>query len=197
MGREVLTGIRGSQLARACADVEAALEARMPRNIEIKARVADLEPLRAVVQALGARPLATEEQTDRYYELDGARRVKLRTIAGGRAEMIHYRRPEDEGVRASDYEVTSVRDDQAGACLVPKGEPLVVVRKRREIWLLDNVRVHLDTVEGLGRFLELEAVVDAEHDDAVCRGQVDRILAALEVSPGQLVRASYSDLLRG
>jgi predicted adenylyl cyclase CyaB len=110
--------------------------------------------------------------------------------------MIHYHRPEAEAVRASDYQVTPVRDAQNAACLVPKGEPLVVVRKQREVLLIDNVRVHLDAVDGLGTFLELEAVVDATHDDARCRAQVDDILAALGVAAGDLIRASYSDLLR-
>lgn len=168
----------------------------MPRNIEIKARLADIDATRAKVAAMGARHASTEEQVDRYYELDGARRVKLRTIGGGRAELIHYRRAEDEGVRASDYEITPVRDAEAGVCLVPKGEPIVVVRKRREVHLIDNVRVHLDEVDGLGTFLELEAVVDAAHDDAVCRAQVDRILVGLGVGAGDLIRASYADLLR-
>jgi adenylate cyclase, class 2 len=168
----------------------------MPRNIEIKARLADVERTRAAAVALGARPAATEEQVDRYYELDGARRVKLRTIAGGVAQMIQYTRGEDEGVRASDYRITAVRDDAAAACLVPKTPPLVVVRKRREILLLDNVRIHLDEVETLGSFLELEAVVDADHDESRCRAQVDEILGALGVGAGDLLRASYSDLLR-
>ena len=164
----------------------------MARNIEIKARVADLDAIRAAVSALGARPAVVEEQVDRYYELDGHRRVKLRSIGGGRAEMITYRRPENEGVRASDYEITPVRE--GGACLVPKSDPLVVVRKRREVLLLDNVRVHLDSVDGLGTFLELEAVVDEAHDDARCRAQVDAILRALGLGDGDLLRSSYSDL---
>lgn len=167
----------------------------MPRNIEVKARVGDLATLRARAVALGARHEATEQQTDRYFELDGARRVKLRTIAGGRAEMIHYTRAEDSGVRPSDYEVTPVRDPRTSACAVPAADPLVVVRKRRQILLLENVRIHLDEVEGLGTFLELEAVVDATHDDAVCRRQVDRLLAELGIAPDELLRVSYADLL--
>ena len=167
----------------------------MPRNIEIKARVADLDAVRAIVLRLGAVPHADEEQTDRYYAVDGARRVKLRTVAGGRAELIEYHRAESAGVRASEYTVTPVRDESAGLCLVPKQRPLVVVRKRREILLWENVRIHLDAVDGLGTFLELEAVVDERHDDATCRAQVAALLAALRLSDGDLIRASYAELL--
>jgi adenylate cyclase class 2 len=166
------------------------------RNVETKARVADLDGARRVAERLGARFAWVDEQVDRYYEIDGDRRVKLRTCGRAPAELIRYARPESSGVRTSVYEVLPVRDAEAQACLVPKAPPLVVVRKRRELWLLDNVRIHLDDVDGLGTFLELEAVVDAAHDEAVCRAQADRLLAALGIAETDCVRASYSDLLR-
>jgi adenylate cyclase, class 2 len=165
----------------------------VPRNVEIKAPLADFDGARAALVRLGARAAATMEQVDRYYELGEGRRVKLRTVAGRAAELISYRRPEASGVRVSDYEVTPVRDDEA--CLVPKTRPLVVVRKRRELHLVDNVRVHLDQVDGLGTFIELEAVIDAEHDEATCRRQVDEITAALGVGEASFIRASYAELL--
>jgi len=168
----------------------------MARNVETKARVADLDAARRTVERLGARFVWVDTQVDRYYEIDGDRRVKLRTCGRAPAELIRYARPESSGVRTSVYEVLPVRDAEAEACLVPKTPPLVVVRKRRELWLLENVRVHLDEVDGLGTFLELEAVVDEAHDEATCRGQVDRLLRALDIVEADCIRASYSDLLR-
>ena len=93
----------------------------MPRNIEIKVRLNDPPAARAIALRAGARAHALERQTDRYYALDAGNRLKLRTIDGGRAELIEYRRPEVDGVRASDYTVTKVRDERAGLCLVPRG----------------------------------------------------------------------------
>jgi predicted adenylyl cyclase CyaB len=168
----------------------------MARNVEMKVRLDDLELARAAAVGAGARFAWVDTQVDRYYELDGGRRVKLRTCGRAPAELIRYDRPETTGVRPSEYEVLPVRDEQARACLVPKGEALVVVRKRRELWLVDNVRIHLDTVDGLGTFLELEAVVDAAHDEAACRAAVYRLLAVFGVAEGDCLRASYSDLLR-
>jgi predicted adenylyl cyclase CyaB len=78
---------------------------------------------------------------------------------------------------------------------VPKSAPLVVVCKRREVLLWDNVRIHLDQVDGLGTFLELEAVVDALHDETACRAQIDRLMDALRLSESDLIRASYAELL--
>lgn len=168
----------------------------MPRNVEVKVAVADLPALRAAALAAGAQPSVVEEQTDRYYELDGGRRVKLRTRAGGAAELIRYDRPETAGVRPSDYEIMPVRDATAGACLVPRGAPVAVVHKRREVLLLENVRIHLDEVDRLGTFLELEAVVDAAHDDVVCRRQVAVLLRALGLADAEPIRASYGELVR-
>jgi adenylate cyclase class IV len=168
----------------------------VPRNIEIKVRLEAIDDARAIALGLGATPHAVEEQIDRYYTLTGSRRVKLRTVAGGRAELVEYRRSEATGVRASDYTVTPVRDAAARRCLLPKGSALLVVRKRREILLWDNVRIHLDQVEGLGTFLELEAVVDRAHDDARCRTQVAALMEALGVRDADLIRASYAELLR-
>jgi adenylate cyclase, class 2 len=169
----------------------------VPRNIEVKVRVSGLARLRTAALAAGARSSGIESQTDRYYELDGGRRVKLRVRDGGSAELIRYDRPETGGVRASDYEVTPVRDAAAGACLVPKDPPVSVVRKRREVLLIENVRIHLDEVDGLGTFLELEAVVDAAHDDAACRRQVATVLDALGLATAEPIRASYGELVRG
>jgi len=167
----------------------------VPRNLEIKVRVADLAPARATAARLGARPAGVEVQVDRYYELEGGSRLKLRTVPGRPAELIRYRRPECDAVRTSDYEVTPVRDADARRCLVPKTRPVVTVRKRREVLLLDNVRIHLDEVDGLGRFLELEAVVDAAHDEAACRRRVAEITAALGLREADFIRASYAELL--
>ena len=167
----------------------------MPSNVEVKLRLADLGATRRRVAEIGACYAATEEQVDRYYELDGSRRVKLRTF-GKTAQLIEYDRPEEDGIRTSRYRITPVRDTEAGICLVPKGDPLVVVRKRREIHLLGNVRIHLDEVEGLGEFLELEAVVDGDHDESRCREQVEQILSGLDLTKADRLPASYSDLLR-
>ena len=127
---------------------------RMARNIEIKARCGDLAAARAV-RALGWRAAVRGRSADRP-RLHG-RRGAPRQAAQHRRRPCRAgrdRRSEVSGVRASDYTVTPVRDEAAGLCLVPKGRPRVVVRKTREILLWDNVRVHLDTVDGLGSFLE-------------------------------------------
>ena len=168
----------------------------MARNVEVKARLDGLADARRTAERLGARLAWVDEQVDRYYQVGDGGRVKLRTCGRAPAELIRYARPETAGVRASEYEVLPVRDPEAHACLVPKTPPVVVVWKTRELWLLDNVRIHLDTVERLGTFLELEAVVDLLHDEARCHAQVRALLSEFGLAERDCVRASYSDLLR-
>jgi len=71
----------------------------------------------------------------------------------------------------------------------------VEVRKRRAIYLHDDVRIHLDQVEGLGGFIEFEALVTESCDDASARAKLERLEKACQFRPEQLVEVSYSDLL--
>jgi predicted adenylyl cyclase CyaB len=149
------------------------------------------------VLALGARSEGLRIQTDRYFQVssEGGERLKLRTVPGREPELVRYRRPESEAVRSSDYELTLLTSDAEVEQALGGREPIVTVRKRREVLLLENVRIHLDQVEHLGSFVEFEALVDEEHDDGTCHGQVRQLMAALGLHETDLLQASYSDML--
>lgn len=169
----------------------------MPRNLEIKAPLADLAAARQQALRLATAHPGLETQIDRYYKLDasGAERLKERVSSLHGTMLIHYRRPEAAGVRASDYRLLDPDGAEARDLLAGRGPVVLTVRKTREVFLVDNVRVHLDEVEGLGSFLELEAMLDADHDLAACRLQVAELMRAFGVEEGALLAASYSDLL--
>jgi adenylate cyclase class IV len=125
--------------------------------------------------------------------------LKLREIdraTGNRAEVIWYQRPNVIGYRGSDYSVVPVGDAAgikaalSGACGV-RG----VVRKEREVWLYDNVRIHLDRIEELGSFVEFEAVMSESEDEAASLSRLDRLCAALGVREQDRVAQSYADLV--
>jgi homotetrameric cytidine deaminase len=165
------------------------------RNIEIKAH--DRDPARTLELALGLG--ATDEgelrQRDTYFE--GARgRLKLREQEPGEDELIEYSRADVAGARASSYRRVPVAAaaqlrEALGAAL----GTLVVVTKRRRLLLRDTVRIHLDEVDGLGSFIELEAVAGPESDLAGERAQVAEFRERLEIADDALVGESYSDLL--
>jgi len=70
----------------------------------------------------------------------------------------------------------------------------VEVEKTRQVWLWENVRIHLDDVKGLGQFVELEAVTEEQGVEESHR-RVETLMRALEITSDQLVEGSYGDLL--
>lgn len=165
------------------------------QNVEIKALLRDQAAVRNRLAALGARWEAELLQTDTYFQT-GRGRLKLRQAPNAEDELIFYFRPDTADSKLSDYSVVKVGVDQRiGTMLSQALGVRVVVRKRRELWRLGNIRVHLDEVENLGRFIEFEAELGIDRDEASCRAQTDKLVARLGLAPADLVAGSYSDLL--
>jgi homotetrameric cytidine deaminase len=165
------------------------------RNIEFKAR--DPQPARTLelALALGAEDRGEIAQTDTYFARARGR-LKLREQRPGGAELIQYRRADTPGARESEYRRVPVTDAPAlREALDAALGTSVVVEKRRRLLLHESVRIHIDEVEGLGSFLELEAVAEPGSDLSAENDQVSRLRAELEVSEASLVAQSYSDLL--
>jgi homotetrameric cytidine deaminase len=158
------------------------------RNLEIKAR--DPDPARSLERALalGAEDHGEITQRDTYFGRT-AGRLKLREQSPGDAELIEYRRPDEAGPRVSDYRLVPVSaPDALREALDAALGTLVVVEKRRRLLLWEGVRIHLDEVEGLGSFVELEAT-DADPSKVVF------LRAELDIPDERLIAGSYSDLL--
>jgi homotetrameric cytidine deaminase len=165
------------------------------RNVEIKARDADPQGSRARALALGAEERGELEQRDTYFT-PARGRLKLREQSPGEAQLIQYRRPDSAAAVTSEYRVVPVADPEAlRAALDEALGTLVVVIKRRRLLLVDGVRIHLDDVEGLGTFLELEAVAAPASDLADEHAKVDRLREGLEIGDDSLVESGYADLL--
>jgi predicted adenylyl cyclase CyaB len=168
----------------------------MARNIELKARCADLEQAAARSFALGAREAGVIEQVDTYYNA-AVGRLKLRVIDGTRGELIAYRRDNSAEIRPSDYHIAPIADFQSLHTVLKASLGVkVVVKKRRRLLLWENVRIHLDAVEQLGTFLEFEAVVGELADEIVSQHRVEQLRAALQIADCDLIESSYSDLLQ-
>ena len=168
------------------------------RNIEIKARCADLDSARERAREAGAEFARVERQRDTYFRTGGGR-LKLREVeteGGRRAELIDYLRADEGGPRVSRYTVKPVRlPGLLRRWLAWRRGVRVEVIKRRELWLWRGVRIHLDEVSGLGSFVELEAVVDHIGDEEEagqrCRAMIDR----LGIREEDILGVSYSDML--
>ncbi len=162
------------------------------RNLEIKARDADPRRTLEAARALGAEDHGELAQRDTYF--GGAHgRLKLREQTPGEPELIQYRRPDEAGPHTSEFRNVPVA--AAGAlkeALDAAFGTLVVVEKRRRLLLWEAVRIHLDDVDGLGTFVELEAP-----DDGDQQAKVERLTEALAIADDDLIAGSYSDLVLG
>lgn len=163
------------------------------RNVEIKA--VDPDPARTLERALalGASDQGVLAQRDTYFAVPGGR-LKLREQEPGEAELIAYERPDEASVRVSAYRLVPVAHaGELRAALEAAAGIRVVVAKQRRLLLWETVRIHLDEVEGLGSFVELEAVADVGSDLSRERELVAHVRAALGIEDAALREGSYAD----
>jgi len=167
----------------------------MPRNIEIKARVDDLAAIGAVAAALADRGPFEIVQDDTFFRCDRGR-LKLRSFPDGTGELIFYRRADERGPKTSFYvrAPTSAPDALRDALALAHGEA-GRVRKHRTLFVVGRTRVHLDSVEGLGSFVELEVVMDDGDEAAAAIQEAHDLMGRLGIAPSQLVVGAYVDMM--
>ncbi len=167
----------------------------MPRNVEIKARVPDMGTVRARAAAMSDALAVVLEQEDTFFNVpDG--RLKLRVFPDGKGELIAYRRPDAVGPKTSEYFVYRTPNPEALKDLLTRALGIRgIVRKRRLLYLVGQTRIHLDEVEGLGAFLELEVMLSDRQLEAEGEAIARRLLADLGVRDEDLMSGAYIDLL--
>lgn len=166
----------------------------MARNVEIKARVDDFTVVERHAKALATEAPFDLEQDDTFFACAGGR-LKLRDFGDGRGELIHYRRPDDAGPKTSEYVIAPTTSPAALREVLARALGITGrIRKRRRVYILTHTRLHLDRVESLGCFVELEVVLrpgeDLAHGERVAR----QLMAILGIAETQLVRGAYLDL---
>jgi adenylate cyclase, class 2 len=166
------------------------------RNIELKARLADYGAAQRVASAIATMRLGEQHQVDTYFHCRNGR-LKLRQIDGLRAELVWYARADQQGPKPSDYQLVPLSNPETlKAALTAALGVRAVVEKRREIFLYHNVRIHLDDVVGLGRFLEFEAVLGPEVDEGAGRALIDSLMRHFAITPADLLANSYGEMVR-
>ena len=166
----------------------------MARNIEIKARIENVEALIPKAAAIASEGPIEILQDDTFFRCDNGR-LKLRVLASDKGEIIYYRRANQHGPKESFYlrSSTSAPEAMRDALSMAYGA-LGRVRKHRILFLAGRTRIHLDRVEGLGHFLELEVVLaDDEPSEAGVR-EAHSLMEKLGIQPSQLIEGAYLDL---
>lgn len=167
----------------------------MARNIEIKVRLKSVEAIEAKVAALADQGPVEIVQDDTFFTCERGR-LKLRVFSADAGELIFYQRPNQRGPKESFFitSPTAAPDSLREALSFAYGQA-GRVRKHRTLYLVGRTRVHLDRVEDLGHFLELEVVLsEGEHSEAGVK-EAHNLIAALGIAPGQLIEGAYFDLL--
>jgi adenylate cyclase, class 2 len=165
------------------------------RNIELKSRLSDLAAARELARSIATKEIGLQEQTDTYFHCPNGR-LKLRQIEHTPAQLVWYARPDEEGPKASNYRLVPVTNPETlKAALSDAYGIWCIVRKRREIYLYHNVRIHLDDVEELGTFLEFEAVLGPDIGDEQGRAQLLDLRERFSIQDTDLLAVSYSDLI--
>jgi len=167
----------------------------MHLNIEFKARCNDQDIIRQILKSRNADFRGEDHQIDTYFNVPYGR-LKLRE---GNIEnfLIHYERENQEGPKSSFVTLFRTEPESTLKEILTKSLGiLAVVDKRREIYFIDNVKIHLDTVQGLGSFVEVEAIdKTGSIGKEKLQQQCDEYLQAFNILPEDLASVSYSDMI--
>jgi predicted adenylyl cyclase CyaB len=170
-------------------------DAKSGRNIEIKARLHSPQKQRRLATELADQPVEVLRQTDTFFNaLSG--RLKLREFGDGTGELIAYHRPDTTEPTCSQYTICPTTDPPLLLKALNQSLGILgVVTKTRRLVMRGQTRVHLDEVEGLGHFLELEAVLRPGQTEAEGHVMARQLMASLAVRDEDLIACAYIDLL--
>lgn len=167
----------------------------MPSNVEIKARVRDPQNLLAKAAELADSNPELIKQRDTFFEAKQGR-LKLRDFRNGKGELIRYQRPDATGPKVSDYAITRTDDPEGLAAVLTHALGTIgVVTKTRTLLLAGRTRIHIDEVENLGWYMELEVVLAQGDSPQEGEKEARQLMADLGIDEADLVEGAYLDLL--
>lgn len=169
----------------------------MPRNIEIKARARNLQQQTETAYRVSDTPPKFIEQEDVFFHVPKGR-LKLRILAATSGELILYHRPDQAAPKMSTYSIAPTNKPyQLKEVLESAYGIKAVIRKTRELCTVGRTRIHLDHVEGLGDFLELETVLADNEQPEQAEQEAKRLMCELGIKEADLIEGGYVDLLHG
>ena len=167
----------------------------MPSNIEIKARVSDLSGLRRKARELATGPCKILSQEDIFFSTRTGR-LKLRILSENSGELIYYERSDSSEPRLSKYAIYETsRPLELRQLLTSALGEIITVRKNRVAYIVEQTRIHIDEVENLGSFVELEVVLRHGQDPEEGRIIAKQLMNELGIDESHLIPHAYADLL--
>ncbi|CAN5649377.1 hypothetical protein BH10BAC5_BH10BAC5_03440 [soil metagenome] len=163
--------------------------------IEIKAHCSDPSNIENILTERKADFRGIDNQTDTYFNCKNGR-LKLRegTIENS---LIHYNRADLEGPKRSDVKLIKIREaSEMKSILSETNGILKTVIKRRKIFFIRNVKFHIDEIENLGSFVEIEAIDESEQfTENELLEQCNYYLSLFNIPKSDLLKKSYSDMI--
>ena len=166
----------------------------MAANVEIKARTSNSKEIETLLESRTATEPVTLQQEDTFFSVPKGR-LKMRCDPLGHCELIYYHRANEKGPVLSRYFRKEIKDPETTKNHLRELFGIKnVIRKSRKLFALDNVRIHLDEVEGLGRFVEIEVLVGKDCDEVRARYKAKQMMDELRITELDLVDRAYEDL---
>lgn len=166
----------------------------LARNIEIKARIPSIDAVMPRARVLARHDAELIAQDDTFFAVPHGR-LKLREFADGSAELIHYQRADTQDAKLSDYRRVSVPDAAALREALQRALGVIGrVRKQRWLLLAGQTRIHLDRVDGLGEFMELEVVLRGDQSEADGVRIAEQLMHELGLADAEPIAGAYLDL---
>ncbi len=167
----------------------------MPSNIEIKAKVEDMNSLEALTQNVSDTPCTVIQQEDTFFNTQNGR-LKLRTFPENSGTLIYYNRPDSTAAKQSHYQLYNAdKPDELKLLLDKALGTKVVVKKTRHLYICGQTRIHLDWVEKLGTFMELEVILHNDQNPQEGYKIAEELMDKLNIQKSQLISGAYADML--
>jgi predicted adenylyl cyclase CyaB len=167
----------------------------MAVNIEIKARVQNFLQIKAKIEQLSDTACQVISQEDTFFNCpDG--RLKLRELSAEHGQLVYYHRSDVPGPKPSDYQIYHTADPAGLKDILSRAFGVCgVVSKVRNLYMLGQTRIHLDEVKGLGKFIELEVVLQPSQTVTDGQAIATTLMHQLGIQEADLVGCAYMDML--
>jgi adenylate cyclase class IV len=167
----------------------------MPQNVEIKARANDFEVQALLAEKMSDSPPETLIQLDTFFKVEHGR-LKLREFPDSPAQLIFYQRSDVSGPKLSDYQITESQDPEGLKRILSDAYTIIAtVTKTRRLMINGRTRIHIDKVEGLGNFIELEVVLCEGESIADGQSEAKQLMDSLQIREQDLLAQAYVDLI--
>ncbi|MBK7096012.1 MAG: class IV adenylate cyclase [Saprospiraceae bacterium] len=165
------------------------------KNIEIKARCTDPKKTEEILLSNGAEFKGIDNQTDTYFNVkEGRLKIRQGNIENA---LIFYSRKNDSGPKQSKFQLYQSSDiEKLIPILTNSLGILTIVKKHRKIFFIDFVKFHIDHLDGLGDFVEIEVgdlsdTKTVEELESTCNFYID----LLQIQEDDFLCSSYSDMI--